>query len=118
MRERHGKGVVGCDQLVAFGGWIAQADSWPRLAVVSALCAHIIPAPTPWSRVAVVAGVMLVICGPRSKILQGRCESRNTRRPLEQVAEIRTINNEIRTVNNHVGYCGSRRSRKPIGLDR
>jgi hypothetical protein len=34
--------------------------------VVSALCAHIIPGPTLWSRVAVVAGLMLVIRAPSS----------------------------------------------------
>src|SRR6516225_5670086 len=56
LPERHREGVVGCDQLVAFHGWIAQADSWARLGVVSALCAHIILAPTLWSRVAAVAG--------------------------------------------------------------
>src|SRR6516162_333719 len=46
LLERHRKGVVGCDQLVAFAGWVGEADSRARLAVVSALCAHLIPTPT------------------------------------------------------------------------
>ena len=31
LPERHRKSVVGCDQLVAFRGLIAKADSWARL---------------------------------------------------------------------------------------
>jgi len=46
LLERLRDGVVGCDQFVAFGGWIGEADSWARLAVVSALCAHVSPTPT------------------------------------------------------------------------
>ena len=65
LLERRRKGVVGCDQLVAFAGWIGEADSWARLAMVRSVGSSHSDSHT-WSRVAVVVGMMLVICGPSS----------------------------------------------------
>src|SRR6516164_6942300 len=46
LLERRRKGLVCCDQLLAFHRRIGWDDRWARLAVVSALGAHFVPTPT------------------------------------------------------------------------